>query len=78
MFCSVQLIVERMRSLGPFISLHLRYEMDILAFTGCTHDLSAAEAHELWKIRYGHFRMIKGLMFFSYLRLDHYNHVPNL
>ncbi|XP_039127432.1 O-fucosyltransferase 7 [Dioscorea cayenensis subsp. rotundata] len=45
------LLVERMRSFGPYIALHLRYEKDMLAFSGCTYGLSLAEADELTKIR---------------------------
>lgn len=46
-----KLLVERMRSYGPYIALHLRYEKDMLAFSGCTHGLSSDEANALTKIR---------------------------
>ncbi|KAG4201236.1 hypothetical protein ERO13_A05G265900v2 [Gossypium hirsutum] len=46
-----KLLVERMRSYGHFIALHLRYEKDMLAYSGCTHGLSNAEAKELETIR---------------------------
>ncbi|KAF3791982.1 Uncharacterized protein EJ110_NYTH12512 [Nymphaea thermarum] len=46
-----KLLVERMRSYGRYIALHLRYEKDMLAFSGCTYGLSSAEADELTTIR---------------------------
>ncbi|THU74256.1 hypothetical protein C4D60_Mb04t31460 [Musa balbisiana] len=46
-----KLLVERMRSYGRYIALHLRYEKDMLAFSGCTYGLSSVESDELARIR---------------------------
>ncbi|KAK9749011.1 hypothetical protein RND81_02G096100 [Saponaria officinalis] len=46
-----KLLVDRMRSYGRYIALHLRYEKDMLAFSGCTYGLSPEEADELTVIR---------------------------
>ncbi|XP_076916364.1 O-fucosyltransferase 38-like [Bidens hawaiensis] len=45
-------LVERLRSHeGRYISLHLRYEKDMLAFSGCTYGLSDSESEDLRLLR---------------------------
>ncbi|KMZ56602.1 Peptide-O-fucosyltransferase [Zostera marina] len=47
-------MIQLLRQSGPFLVLHLRYEMDMLAFSGCTHGCTSDEEHQLTEMRYGY------------------------
>ncbi|XP_057833558.2 rhamnogalacturonan I rhamnosyltransferase 1 isoform X1 [Cryptomeria japonica] len=44
-------IVKILQRNGPFLVLHLRYEMDMLAFSGCTLGCTNEEVEELTRLR---------------------------
>lgn len=45
-------LVHILKEKGQFIALHLRYEMDMLAFSGCTHGCTDEEAEDLKRMRF--------------------------
>ncbi|KAL3844568.1 hypothetical protein ACJIZ3_001971 [Penstemon smallii] len=45
-------VVRILRQKGPFLALHLRYEMDMLSFSGCTRGCNDEEVKELTSMRY--------------------------
>ncbi|CAI0556559.1 unnamed protein product [Linum tenue] len=47
-------VIRLLRQNGPFLVLHLRYEMDMLAFSGCTQGCNMEEVEELTRMRYAY------------------------
>ncbi|OQU86239.1 hypothetical protein SORBI_3003G053700 [Sorghum bicolor] len=47
-------LISTLQRSGQFVVLHLRYEMDMLSFSGCTHGCSTKETEELTKMRYAY------------------------
>ncbi|XP_059448026.1 rhamnogalacturonan I rhamnosyltransferase 1-like [Corylus avellana] len=47
-------VVNTLRKRGPFLVLHLRYEMDMVAFSGCTEGCNEEEIEETTKMRYAY------------------------
>lgn len=44
-------VIKLLRQKGPFLVLHLRYEMDMLAFSGCSQGCNKEEVEELTRMR---------------------------
>lgn len=47
-------VISLLHQNGPFLVLHLRYEMDMLAFSGCTQGCTDEETEELTRMRYAY------------------------
>ncbi|KAM3347109.1 hypothetical protein ACQJBY_021216 [Aegilops geniculata] len=47
-------LISTLQRSGEFVVLHLRYEMDMLSFSGCTHGCSDKETEELTRMRYAY------------------------
>ncbi|XP_061355277.1 rhamnogalacturonan I rhamnosyltransferase 1-like isoform X2 [Gastrolobium bilobum] len=47
-------VIKLLSKNGPFLVLHLRYEMDMLAFSGCTQGCNSDELEELTRMRYAY------------------------
>jgi hypothetical protein len=47
-------VIKLLRRNGPFLVLHLRYEMDMLAFSGCTQGCNSEEVEDLTRLRYAY------------------------
>lgn len=47
-------LIKILQERGSYVALHLRYEMDMLAFSGCTRGCSLEEANELKRLRYAY------------------------
>ncbi|KAM7278561.1 hypothetical protein ACFE04_005695 [Oxalis oulophora] len=47
-------VINLLRQNGPFLVLHLRYEMDMLAFSGCSQGCNHDEVEELTRMRHAY------------------------
>jgi len=56
-------LMSTLQRSGPFVVLHLRYEMDMLSFSGCTHGCSSKETEELTRMRFVFFTVTHYLLF---------------
>jgi hypothetical protein len=69
-------LVRMLQEKGPFVALHLRYEMDMLAFSGCTQGCTKEEAEELKQMRFVVFKVDLFLPYWS--AHSHCNNLTNV
>lgn len=65
-------LISTLQRSGQFVVLHLRYEMDMLSFSGCTHGCSSKETEDLTRMRFVFFIVTHYLLFVIRSRFTNY------
>lgn len=66
-----QKVIKLLQKNGPFLVLHLRYEMDMLAFSGCTQGCNSDEVEELTRMRSASLHCSIGYLFFLVICIEY-------